>query len=240
MDQEGHEISPERGQGQQPGKRIQLLEVGVYLLLIVPSMILSLFAIRQATVSFVLTAADTILRDTALIGLILFFLWRNRERFSSIGWKSENSGREILMGVILFPAIFYFTGLLGSILQEIGFSSPPMPQPSFLTPDDPVQMGLAFFLVVVVAIAEETIFRGYLLLRFMNLGMGKAGAVIASSFIFSLGHGYEGSAGVITVGATGAVLAAIYLWRENLIAPIVIHFLQNLTAILLLPLVGPP
>jgi membrane protease YdiL (CAAX protease family) len=144
------------------------------------------------------------------------------------------------MGVILFPAIFYFTGLLGSILQEMGFSSPPMPQPSFLTPDDPLQVGLAFFLVVVVAIAEETIFRGYLLLRFMNLGMGKAGAVIASSFIFSLGHGYEGSAGVITVGATGAVLAAIYLWRENLIAPIVIHFLQNLTAILLLPLVGPP
>ena len=43
---------------------------------------------------------------------------------------------------------------------------------------------------------------------------------------------------VITVGVSGAVLAVIYLWRESLIAPIVIHFLQNLAAILLLPLAG--
>ncbi|HNR50037.1 MAG TPA: type II CAAX endopeptidase family protein [Deltaproteobacteria bacterium] len=238
MDQEDREILPESVPAFHPSRKVQFFEVTVYLFLIVPSMILSLFAVRQVTVGFALTAFDTIFRDSAMVALILFLLWRNRERVSSIGWRFENSGREILAGVVLFPAVFYFTGLLGSILQEIGFSSPPVSQASFLTPDDPVQMGLAFFLVVVVAIAEETIFRGYLLLRFMNLGLGRVGAVIASSFVFSLGHGYEGSAGVITVGATGAVLAIVYIWRGNLIAPVVIHFLQNLTAILLLPLVS--
>lgn len=238
MNQETHEPFPLGRQRYRPSLKAQLLEVLVYLSLIVPPMILSLFAIRQATVSFELTAVDTILRDISLVALILFFLWKNREHYSSIGWRPENSGREALVGILLFPAVFYFTGLLGSILQEIGFSAPSEPQPSFLTPDDPFQMGLAFVLVVVVAIAEETIFRGYLMLRIMSLRLGRVAAVIASSLIFSLGHGYEGSAGVITVGVTGAVLAVIYLWRESLIAPIVIHFLQNLAAILLLPLAG--
>ena len=40
------------------------------------------------------------------------------------------------------------------------------------------------------------------------------------------------------MGVTGAALAIIYLWRESLVAPVVIHFLQNLSAILLLPLAG--
>ncbi len=238
MNQEISEPFPLSRQPHRPSSKAQLLEVLVYLCLIVPSMILSLFAIKEVRVSFVIVAVDTILRDISLVALIVFFLWKNREHYSSIGWISENSGREALVGILLFPVVFYFTGLLGSILQEIGFSAPSDPQPSFLSPEDPFQMGLALVLVVVVAIAEETIFRGYLMLRIMGLRLGRVTAVIASSLIFSLGHGYEGSAGVITVGVTGAALAIIYLWRESLVAPVVIHFLQNLSAILLLPLAG--
>ena len=239
MNQEKQEPFPISVQGHRPSGKAQLYEVLAYLFLIIPPMILGLLAARQVTVGFELLVADTVLRDIALVALILFFLWRNRESMVSIGWRTENLGREVLVGIILFPVIFYFIGLLGSILQEIGFSAPSAPQQSFLIPEGPLQRGLAFLLVAVVAVAEETIFRGYLLLRFMNLRMGSVAAVIISSLIFSLGHGYEGSAGVITVGATGAILAAVYLWRENLIAPVVIHFLQNLTAILLLPLASP-
>jgi membrane protease YdiL (CAAX protease family) len=63
--------------------------------------------------------------------------------------------------------------------------------------------------------------------------------VLLSSFIFSLGHGYEGTAGLATVGVMGAAFALVYLWRGSLVAPIVMHFLQDFIGIVLLPyLVG--
>ncbi len=89
-----------------------------------------------------------------------------------------------------------------------------------------------------VTLAEETLFRGYLILRLRPLLASMPAAIIVSSFIFSLGHGYEGTSGVITVGVMGAVLALIYVWRKSLVAPVVIHFLQDLLAIVLLPLLA--
>ena len=91
---------------------------------------------------------------------------------------------------------------------------------------------------MVVALAEETIFRGYLLLRLLPILRSKTAAVLVSSAIFAVGHGYEGSAGLATVGVMGAVFALIYLWRGSLVAPIVMHFLQDFLSIVLLPLLG--
>jgi len=42
----------------------------------------------------------------------------------------------------------------------------------------------------------------------------------------------------VTVGVMGAVFAVIYLWRRTLVAPVVIHFLQDFLSIVLLPLLG--
>jgi membrane protease YdiL (CAAX protease family) len=63
-------------------------------------------------------------------------------------------------------------------------------------------------------------------------------AVVLSAVIFSLGHGYEGLAGVVTVGVMGLVFALIYLWRRSLVTPIVMHFLQDFISVVLLPLLG--
>lgn len=60
--------------------------------------------------------------------------------------------------------------------------------------------------------------------------------MILSSIIFSLGHGYEGTAGVVTVGFMGLFFALVYLSRKSLVAPIVLHFLQDFTGIVLIPL----
>ena len=63
-------------------------------------------------------------------------------------------------------------------------------------------------------------------------------AVVLSSVIFALGHGYQGAAGAIAVGIIGALLAVIYLWRGSIVAPVVLHFVQNFTGIVLAPLLG--
>jgi membrane protease YdiL (CAAX protease family) len=97
---------------------------------------------------------------------------------------------------------------------------------------------LAGLLVLVVAVSEEIIFRGYLILRLRGVTGSTFGSVLLSALIFSLGHGYEGSAGVVTVGFMGLFFALVYLWRGSLVAPVVIHFLQDFTGIVLAPFLG--
>jgi len=79
---------------------------------------------------------------------------------------------------------------------------------------------LAILLVAVVAVTEEIISRGYLILRVTTVTGSSALAIALSSVIFSLGHGYEGTAGVVTVGVIGLTFALVYVWAENLAAPI--------------------
>ena len=221
----------------------QLLEVLVFLFLIAPSLILSFFVVNQGNMSFVLTAIATILRDLALLSLILFFLWRNGESIRSLGWTLKNGWlkggwKEVVLGIGLFVPVTFGIAWLDRFLQMAGFSAPAAPQPSFLAAAGVGEFILAFVMVVIVAVAEETIFRGYLMLRFGAIAGSKAVAVLVSSIIFALGHGYEGTAGVITVVALGLVFALVYVWRKNLVAPMVMHFLQDFIAIILLPLLG--
>lgn len=212
----------------------QLWEVLVFLFLITPSMGLSFFAIQEGSVSFQLTAAATILRDVGLVGLIVFFLWRNRESIERIGWTFVDGWQDAALGAVLFVPMFFGTGSLEQILKSAGFSSPATPRA--LTPKGPAEFLLASVLVVVVAIAEEIIFRGYLILRLKAVTGSAVAAAILSSIVFALGHGYEGTAGVVTVGFMGLFFALVYLSRKSLVAPIVMHFLQDFIGIVLVPL----
>jgi membrane protease YdiL (CAAX protease family) len=221
-----------------PERRERLIEVSIFLFLIVPSMVLSFFAIKTGSISFGISAVATILRDLALVSLILFFLWHNRESVLSIGWTLRDGWREVGIGILLFFPVFYGAGYLDSFLQSIGFSAPATSTPSFLSPQGAGQFILALALVIVVAISEETIFRGYLILRFEEILKSPTLAVLLSGVVFSLGHGYEGTSGAITVGAMGIAFAIVYLWRKSLIAPIVMHFLQDFVGIILIPILG--
>jgi membrane protease YdiL (CAAX protease family) len=223
--------------GVHPDRRVQAVETAVFLLLIVPSLIFSFFAIKQGTVGFTLTAIATIFRDLALVSLVLFFLWRNGEPVYRIGWRAGRFREEVALGLVLFIPILLFTSGLESLLNAAGLTSPATPRPSFLTISSSGQLILASVLVTVVAAAEETVFRGYLILRFEALSGKPVLAAVLSAFVFSLGHGYEGSAGVVTVGVMGLIFALVYLWRRSLVAPIVMHFLQDFLSLVLMPLV---
>jgi CAAX protease family protein len=222
--------------GSHPDRKVQVVEIAVFLFLVVPSLAVSFFAVKQGRVGFTLTAVATILRDLALVSLIAFFLWRNKERFASIGWRAKNLSREIEVGVILFVPMFFFIGGLEAFLKGLGFSTPSTPLPSSLTASGVGESILAFILVCVVAVSEETIFRGYLILRFEGIGVKPVVSVVLSALIFGMGHGYEGSAGVVSIFAIGFIFAIVYLWRRSLVAPITMHFLQDFIGIVLLPL----
>jgi membrane protease YdiL (CAAX protease family) len=216
----------------------QLRETSVFLFLIAPSMVFSFFAIRQGALTFEVTAWAIVLRDLGLVALVAFFLWRNGEAQSQAGWSVQTGWNEVLMGVIMFAILSSASGLLDQLLRSAGLSGPSTPLPKFLEAKGAWEYVLATVLVVVVAVAEETMFRGYLILRLSGITGSTALAVALSSVIFALGHGYEGTAGVFTVGFMGLVFALVYVWRKSLVAPVVMHFLQDFIAIVLLPLLS--
>ena len=216
--------------------REKITEVMVFLFLIVPSSTFSFFASQVGVPSFFLIGIMSIFTDLSLLALVLFFVWRNGEHFSEIGLQRRHWPREALLGSILFIPFFFGIGMVEQIFRTIGLSSPDYSQfVRALTPSGPAEHVLAVILVVVVALTEETIFRGYLIGRF-RLVMNRTTAALLSASVFSLGHGYEGSAGAATVGVIGLIFAAVYYWRKSLVAPMVMHFLLDFLGIIIVPL----
>ncbi|MDQ3871166.1 MAG: CPBP family intramembrane metalloprotease [Chloroflexota bacterium] len=178
------------------------------------------------------------LRDLGVVALVLYFLWRAGESPRALGWTRHQIGREIALGGLLFVPVYIAGRWLEAQLLGLGLSGPLTPAPNLVPPHDSASVLLAVLLVAVVAISEETIFRGYLLLRFRAIVPNAGLALVLAFVIFALGHGYEGMAGVVSVGAVGAAFGAVYLWRRSLVAPATMHFLLDLVAIVLLPLLA--
>lgn len=218
-------------------RRQEAAELGVFLLLIVPSLVLSFVQTGGRDVSFPVIAAATITRDAGLVALILLLIARDRQPVAVIGWVRRNIGRDVLIGLALSIAVFIGAQVLEAVLRAAGLSAPS--SAPGLAPSGPGEVLLAVVLVLVVAVAEETVFRGYLILRFASVLRSRFWAVIASSVIFSIGHGYEGGAAVVTIGFTGLVFAIVYVWRQSLVAPVVMHLVFNLLAIVIAPLLSP-
>jgi len=228
----------DRGFGKCLTRKEQAIEVSVFLLLIVPTIILSYFITEQADgggESFTVLATATIIRDLALVGLILFFLWRNGEDTARIGWTSRHIWTDVGLGLVLFLPVLYAASLLGALLQQLGLSGPSEEAVQALLPRTPAQFALAIALVIVVAISEEFIFRGYLIRRLNSATGSIVAAILLASVIFAFGHGYQGTAGVITVGFIGLIYALVFVWRGSLLAPVVMHLLQNFIGIVAIP-----
>lgn len=220
-----------------PPRTIQRVELAVFLILIIPPAVLSTFALQPSTLRFTWVAVSSIVNDLALCCLVMYFVWRNGESPASLGWRTHNAWREIALGAILFIPFSIVTSVFELALRGMGVPAP-RHAPVFLIPTGAGDIALAFLFLLVVAVAEETIFRGYLILRFRALTGSTAQAVLYSAAVFAIGHGYEGASGIATVALMGGLFAVIYLWRGNLIAAMAIHFLQDFVGVILAPLMG--
>jgi membrane protease YdiL (CAAX protease family) len=219
------------------GRSQQLVEVAVFLLLLAPSLIFSAASGIPDDANFSVVAGSTIIQDIAFLALALYFVWRDGRGLTPIGWTAKHPGKEVLLGVLLFVPFYFGVIAMEHVLQTLGLSAPSEP-PAYLIPSTPAEYPLALVFLVVVAIAEETVFRGYLILRLGAIS-GRGGAVVLSSLIFALGHGYQGTLGIAAIAVIGAAFALVYLWRGSLVAPMVMHFLQDFVGVMLIPLLSP-
>jgi membrane protease YdiL (CAAX protease family) len=90
-------------------------------------------------------------------------------------------------------------------------------------------------LSIVVGVAEEIIFRGFLI-RYMlalPIGWGVGGAVIAAAVVFGIDHGYQGIAGLISTTILALVFSALFFASGSLWLPMLVHALIDMRILLL-------
>ncbi|WP_049922795.1 CPBP family intramembrane glutamic endopeptidase [Halopiger djelfimassiliensis] len=80
----------------------------------------------------------------------------------------------------------------------------------------------------IIAVFEELLFRAALI-GAIATGFGVSPAVLAvvSSVAFALGHGMQGSVGIVVTGLLGLVLAAVFIVTGSFLVVVVAHYVIN-------------
>jgi membrane protease YdiL (CAAX protease family) len=165
-----------------------------------------------------------------LLVVIVFLRHIDKRRIWTLGFTLHRGwlksvGLGLLLGVVLTGTIFLAEFIFGWI-EVKGFA--------WARADFANALAGAIVSMLLVAVSEETIVRGYI---FQNLeeGFGTRTAVIVSSLLFGLWHllnptGVAWSGYVIpfTITLAGLVFAVAYLVYRSLWLPIALHFSWNL------------
>jgi membrane protease YdiL (CAAX protease family) len=223
-----------------PQRKAELLELLVFVFLITPSIIMNMLGGKPGgwlqSMSFRQLSLMTILQDLALICLVHYFLWRNGDSPARIGWTLRRGWLDVLLALVLFYPYAWLLWLITKMLVALGLASPAPMLPSYLAAHGRGEYLLATLLVMVVAVAEETLYRGYLYLRIKNVTSSRVAAVVLAALIFSAGHGYQSLTAMMVITVIAVIYSLLYLWRGSLVLPIVMHFLQNFILLVIVPL----
>ncbi|WP_246999009.1 CPBP family intramembrane glutamic endopeptidase [Halosolutus gelatinilyticus] len=87
---------------------------------------------------------------------------------------------------------------------------------------------LLFLVLPIIAVFEELLFRAALIgVLSTGFGLSPWPLAIGSSIAFALGHGMQGTIGIVVTGVLGFVLATIFIVTESFLVVVVAHYLIN-------------
>jgi membrane protease YdiL (CAAX protease family) len=156
-----------------------------------------------------------------LIALVLLVIVRYGEGLplTSIGLGTARWIKSILWGFVIAVICFLLAGLLIAITGFTGgkagevFSKLPL--------------WLITLIVIRAGVVEELCYRGYAIERLQTLGLPGWLAAAIPLAIFSVGHWTGGWSNILIALVLGGVLAGFYLWRRDLKANMIGHFLVD-------------
>ncbi|WP_276271191.1 CPBP family intramembrane glutamic endopeptidase [Haloarcula litorea] len=98
-----------------------------------------------------------------------------------------------------------------------------------LAPDSPGGWLLLLGAILpLIAVVEELLFRAAAIgVPVAGLGAPAWAMVVVASVAFGLGHGAQGTVGIVVTGALGAGLGALFVVTDSLLAVVVAHYLVN-------------
>lgn len=150
----------------------------------------------------------------------------------ALGWREPTVQDGVYAVVCLVALLLASVGasLLAGLVAPIDTAVGPVVEWRFERYE---LLPLVVISMLAVGYREEVFFRAYLFDRGAEIGASPGKILIGSSLLFSLGHAYQGVAGVIVTLILGFVLGALYMRFRNLHALAIGHGLYN-TAMLLL------
>lgn len=190
---------------------------------------LSLFAmvvIRYVVVFFAyeITFGWAILKEMLIwvSAAALLIIIRRGERlpFRSIGLGTARWWKSIVWGLVIAVVLAL---VVGGLAYLTGYRHGPGSAVSEKLP-----LWLIGLIVFRAGVVEELFYRGYAIERLRMIGLGPFWSITIPLVIFSFAHWSGGAANILIALAAGAILTGLYLWRRDLVANMIGHFLVNL------------
>jgi membrane protease YdiL (CAAX protease family) len=201
---------------------------GLFLALVIPEVVVLLLrSPGQSGPNFALREA---IFWAMMLTVFLYVAFVEKRPLSSIGfrkptWRTIASGLCAAFVMILGIAIIY-----GVIFPRLHLSINSNAIAQIMAHPWPVRL----LLVLRAALFEETLFRGYAIERLTEITGSRIAAAAISCAAFTAVHlSYWGAAQLIVAGFAGLLLTALYLWRRDLPANMLTHFLTDGIAFLL-------
>jgi membrane protease YdiL (CAAX protease family) len=184
--------------------------------------------VRQA-VSFVwptITFTAALWKESLIwfCAILLLLVLRRGEGLplTSIGIGTSTWRKSLGWGLALAAVCFLVAGVLALVTHYTGGSA----GEAF----SKLPLWLVTLTVVRAGVVEEFFYRGYAIERLQALGLNRYAAAAVPLIIFSVGHWTGGWANIVIALALGTILSGFYLWRRDLVANMIGHFLVDFIA----------
>ncbi|MBI2729793.1 MAG: CPBP family intramembrane metalloprotease [Sphingobacteriales bacterium] len=157
------------------------------------------------------------------VSILFVFLFRkyiDRKSIFSLGWELQNHVSHALIGLCTAIAIIGTGTFILIAFNYVRFTG------WFINGED---LFISFGIMVLVAIAEESVFRGYILHNLMQ-STNRYVALILSALIFGIAHATNPSfswLAFINIILAGLILGINYIYTQNLWYAVVLHFAWN-------------
>jgi len=152
--------------------------------------------------------------------------------------KQAFSGKKLLLlcatVLVLLNVSVVLNGWFMSVLVNLGFDLPTVSLTTELIKQHPVLTLVAA--CILPAINEEILFRG-LITKGLSQRFGNVASVLMTGALFALFHGNP--AQTIHQFALGCMLAMVAISTQSVVLPVIVHFFNNLSALLLALFVEP-
>ena len=153
--------------------------------------------------------------------ILVFMKFIEKEKLINLGFDTKNRLSDFITGIVIGAVIMSSGYLLLQYLGEINYEK---------TIINSKEIVLSILLFTIVSVMEEMLLRGYVL-RNLMISFNKYVALIVSSLIFAVMHGFNPNIDLFSmtnIFLAGILLGLSYIYTKNLWFPIALHLSWNL------------